>query len=84
MRSVTWALGLDDDSPLVPVADVLLVAAQREVDVDVALGHLFGVGAFSEQVRSVDREWHSSPGGALVRLAFELGHQQVITRPERA
>src|SRR5258708_4428968 len=82
MRSVTWALGLDDDSPLVPVADVLLVAAQREVDVDVALGHLFGGGAFSEQVRSVDREGHSSPGVALGRLPFELGHQQVITRPE--
>ncbi len=79
-RCVAWALGLEDVSPLVPVADVLLVTAQRELDADVALGHLFAVGAFTQQVRPQDREWHGSPGGALVRLAFELGHRQVITR----
>jgi len=79
-RAVAWALGLNDDSPLVPVTDVLLVAPQRGLDVATALCHLFGIPAFSEQVRAEDRRWHSSPGTALIGLAFELGHQQVITR----
>ena len=79
-RAVAWALGLSDDSPLVPVTDVLLVAPQRGLDVDTALCHLFGIPAFSEQVQAEDRRWHSSPGTALIGLAFELGHQQVINR----
>lgn len=79
-RSVAWALGLADDSPLVQVTDVLLVAPERGLDVDTALGHLFGIPAFTGQVRTEDRRWHSSPGSALIRLAFELGYPQVITR----
>ena len=79
-RSVAWALGLADDSPLVPVTDVLLVAPERGLDVDTALGHLFGIPAFTGQVRAEDRGWHSSPGSALTGLAFELGYPQVITR----
>ena len=79
-RAVAWALGLSEDSPLVPVTDVLLVAPQRGLDVDTALCHLFGIPAFSEQVPAEDRQWHSSPGTALIGLAFELGHQQVINR----
>lgn len=83
-RAVAWALGLNDDSPLVPITDVLLAAPQRGLDVDTALGHLFGIPAFSEQVRAEDRQWHSSPGTALIGLAFELGHRQVTTRDGRA
>jgi len=79
-RSVAWALGLADDSPVVPVTDVLLVAPERGLDVDTALGHLFGIPAFTGQVRAEDRWWHSSPGTALIALAFELGYPQVITR----
>jgi len=79
-RAVGWALGLSDESPLVPVTDVLLLAPQRGLDVDTALCHLFGIPAFSEQVQPEDRRWHSSPGTALIDLAFELGHQQVINR----
>ena len=79
-RAVAWALGLSEDSPLVPVTDVLLLAPQRGLDVDTALCHLFGIPAFSEQVQAEDRQWHSSPGTALIGLAFELGHQQVINR----
>jgi hypothetical protein len=79
-RAVAWALGLSDDSPLVPVTDVLLVAPQRGLDVDTALCHMFGIPAFSQQVQAENRQWHSSPGTALIDLAFELGHQQVINR----
>ena len=79
-RAVAWAFGLSDGSPLVPVTDVLLVVPQRGLDVDTALRHLFGIPAFSEQVQAEDRQWHSSPGTALIGLAFELGHQQVINR----
>lgn len=79
-RAVAWALGLDEDSSLVPVTNVLLLAAaEGETHVDAALARLFGVSAFKEQVRSEDCLWHSSPGAALVRLAFEFGHRQVIT-----
>jgi hypothetical protein len=78
-RAVAWALGLDEDSSLVRVTNVLLAAAEDETDVDTALARLFGVSAFTEQVRPEDRLWHSSPGAALVRLAFEFGHRQVIT-----
>ena len=83
-RAVAWALGLDDDSPLVPVTDVLLVAPERGLDPDAVLGHLFGIPAFSEQVRAQDRHWHSSPGTELTGLAFELGYPQVITRDGKA
>jgi hypothetical protein len=78
--AAAWALGLEEDSPLVPVTDVMLVAAEREMDVDTVLGHLFGIDAFTREVRSQDRRWHSSPGNTLVRLAFELGHRRVVTR----
>jgi len=79
-RSVAWALGLGEDSPLVPVTDVLLAAPQRGLGPDAVLGHLFGVPAFTEPVRAEDRRWHSWPGAELTGLAFELGYPQVITR----
>jgi hypothetical protein len=83
-RSVAWALGLSADSPLVSVTDVLLVASQRELDPDTTLRHIFGLPAFTEPVRTEDRLWHSWPGRALIDLAFELGHPQVITREGKA
>ncbi len=79
-RAAAWALGLEEDSPLVPVTDIMLAAAELEMDVDVALGHLFGLGEFTEPVRPRDRGWHSSPGTALISLAFEFGHRQVVSR----
>jgi hypothetical protein len=79
-RSVAWALGLGADSPLVPITDVLLVAPSRGLDVDIVLGHLFGIPAMGEQVSEEDRTWRGSPGNTLVSLAFELGYRQVITR----
>jgi len=54
-RAVAWALGLAAGSALVPVTDVMLVAPRRGMDVDTALGHLFGIPAFSEQVAAADR-----------------------------
>lgn len=82
-RSVAWALGLDGDSPLIPVVDVLLVAPGRGLSVDEVLGHLFGVPAFEEAVRAEDRTWHSSPGRTLIRLAFDLGYRHVVTRDSK-
>jgi hypothetical protein len=78
-RAVAWALGLAEDSALVPVTDVLLTAPQRGLDPDAALGHLLGIPAFADPVAAGDRQWHSWPGTELTRLAFELGYPQVIT-----
>jgi len=78
-RAVAWALGLAEDSALVPVTDVLLTAPQRGLDPDTALGHLLGIPAFADPVAAGDRHWHSWPGTELTSLAFELGHPQVIT-----
>lgn len=82
-RSVAWALGLDADSPLVPITDVLLVAPGRGLDVPTVLGHLFGIPAFTQRVSNEDRSWHSSPGKTLITLAFDLGYRQVITRDSK-
>jgi hypothetical protein len=65
-RSFAWALGLDAESPLVPITEVLLIAPSRGMDVNTVLGHLFGIPAFGEQVRDEDRAWHSSPGITLI------------------
>lgn len=72
-RAIAWALGLPAESPLAPVTDVLLVAVERGMGLDNVLGHLFGVRAFGLPVSEPDREWRSSPGTALRRVARELG-----------
>jgi hypothetical protein len=82
-RAVAWALGLSEDSPLVPVTDVLLAAPQRGLDPDTVLGHVLGVPAFTDPVRAEDRRWQSWPGTALTDLAFELGYPQVVTRDSK-
>lgn len=79
-RALAWALGLNGDSSLVPVTDVLLLASERGLTVDGALGHLFGIPAFTGPVSEQDRAWHSSPGGTLIGLAFGLGIRHVLTR----
>ncbi|MFI9552725.1 hypothetical protein [Nonomuraea endophytica] len=79
-RATAWAMGLPGDSPLIPVADALLVGHGMAMSADTLLGHLFAVPAFTEPVRSLDRRWHSSPGIAFVDLAFEMGISQVRTR----
>jgi hypothetical protein len=78
-RAVAWAVGLPEDSPLVPVTDVLLAAPQLGLDPGAALRHLFGIPAFSQPARPQDRGWHSWPGTELPALAFELGFRQVDT-----
>ena len=83
-RAVAWALGLSEDSPLVPVTDVLLTAPARGLDPDAVLGHLFGVPAFTDAVRAEDRRWHSWPGTELTGLAFEMGYSQVLTHDGKA
>ncbi|HEV2375054.1 MAG TPA: hypothetical protein VGS19_23205 [Streptosporangiaceae bacterium] len=82
-RAVAWALGLAEDSPLVPITDILLTAPGRGLDPDTVLGHLFAIAAFTEPVPAADRRWHSWPGTALVDLAFELGYDQVNTRDSK-
>ncbi len=79
-RAEAWALGLADDSPLVGVVDVLLLAAQRGLDTGTTLAHLHGLPAFTQPVPAADRRFTSSPGRALLDLAFELGFRQVDTR----
>jgi hypothetical protein len=71
-RAIGWALGLPAESSLVPVVDVLLVAVERGLETEDALGHLFSVRAFSRPVSAADREWRSSPGTALRRIAREV------------
>ena len=83
-RAVAWALGLAGDSPLIPVTDVLLTASQRGLDPDTALGHMFGLPAFSAPVRGEDRRWRSWPGTELTSLAFDLGYSQVATLDGKA
>ncbi|UWE07444.1 hypothetical protein [Actinacidiphila bryophytorum] len=75
-----WALSLDEQSTLVPVLDVLLVAPELGMPTDSALGHLFALPAFTEPIPSDALLWTSSPGLALPRLAFELGIPEVHTR----
>ena len=82
-RAVAWALGLAEDSALVPVTDVLLTAPQRGLDPDAALGHLLAIPAFADPVAAGDRQWHSWPGTEMISLAFELGYPQVITRDSK-
>jgi len=82
-RAVAWALGLAEDSALVPVTDVLLTAPQRGLDPDTALGHLLAIPAFAGPVAAADRQWHSWPGTELISLAFELGYPQVLTRDSK-
>src|SRR5439155_12924164 len=79
-RAEAWALGLAEDSPLVPVVDILLLAADRELEVDTTLGHLYAVAAFTQPVPQADRRFTSAPGGALTDVAFDLGFRQVDTR----
>ena len=82
-RAVAWVAGLPADSPLIPVADVLLAAPHLRLDPDAALGHLFGIPAFTQPVRPQDRRWHSWPGTELPDLAFEFGFRQVVTRDSK-
>jgi hypothetical protein len=72
-RALAWALGLPAESSLVQVVDVLLIAVERGLETEETLGHLFGVRAFGRPVSAADREWRSSPGTALRRLARDLG-----------
>jgi hypothetical protein len=79
-RAGAWAYGLDDQSPLTPVVDTILVGIGAGLTTDEIIGRLHGLAAFTETVRPQDRIWHSSPGEALRTLALELGYPQVITR----
>ncbi|HET9898961.1 MAG TPA: hypothetical protein VFQ44_28900 [Streptosporangiaceae bacterium] len=78
-RAVAWALGLAEDSALVPVTDVLPTAPRRGLDPDTALAHLLAIPACAEPVAPEDGRWHSWPGTELISLAFELGYPQVLT-----
>ncbi|MGW0648627.1 hypothetical protein ACWD4T_07460 [Streptomyces umbrinus] len=78
----TWAVSLDEASPLVPVLDILLVAPVLEMSVAKTLGRLFAVPAFTEPFPSDALLWTSSPGLALPRMAFELGIPEVSTRDQ--
>lgn len=75
-----WALGLAEDSPLVPVVDTMMVAANKAIEPEEAVAHLYMLPTFSEKVSSQDRRWHSAPGTDFVPLAFELGIKHITAR----
>jgi hypothetical protein len=83
-RAWGWALGLRESSPLIPVADILLIAPSRGLDIDDVLRRLFSVPSFTAQVDHEDRRWHGAPGTDLAGLVFELGHTQITTRAGKA
>lgn len=68
-RALAWSLGLPAESALIPVADVLLVSVERGLETEETLRHLFGVPELQQPVSASDREWRSSTGTALRRLA---------------
>ncbi|MFE7589297.1 hypothetical protein ACFU6K_07835 [Kitasatospora sp. NPDC057512] len=74
-----WALSMNDESPLVPVLDILLAAPELGLSVNKTLKCLYAVPAFTEPIPSADLVWTSSPGLALPRMAFELGIPEVST-----
>ncbi|WP_416874930.1 hypothetical protein [Kitasatospora sp. SC0581] len=74
-----WALSMNDESPLVPVLDILLAAPKLGLSVNRTLRCLYAVPAFTEPIPSSDLAWTSSPGLALPRMAFELGVPEVST-----
>jgi hypothetical protein len=82
-RSEAWAWGLAEDSPLIPIVDVMLAAAHRDLGVDTTLGHLFATATFTARVPAADRRFNADPGTALTALAFELGHRQVVRRDRK-
>lgn len=79
-RAHAWALGLPDDSPLTPIVDVLVIAAQRDLSADQALGHLLALDGLDNPVQTSDRRWRSAPGTQLADIAFELGFTRLSTR----
>lgn len=56
-RAEAWALGLREDSPLIPVVDVLLLAPGHGLDCQAAVRHLFDLPAFAKPVAGEDRRW---------------------------
>lgn len=82
-RAPAWAYALPDTSPLIPIVDALIVAADRGTSVDDTLGHLLGMPAFTHPVPAADRSFTASPGIALQQIAFELGYPQVATRDSK-
>jgi hypothetical protein len=78
-RAEVWAWGLTDDSPLVPVVEVMLTAMRQDIGMDETLGCLFAVPTFDQPIPPADQQFTADPGTAFITLAFELGHRQVIT-----
>jgi hypothetical protein len=78
-RAEAWAWGLPDESPLIPVVDVLLAATRQELPVDDAIAHLLALPTVTDQIPLADRRFSADPGTALAHLALELGHRQVST-----
>ncbi|MFD9871000.1 hypothetical protein ACFXI8_03425 [Streptomyces niveus] len=79
-RAVAWAYALLPGSSLIPVTDVLLLGPAHGLSTNEILARLFSLPNLGEPVSRADRRWTSSPGCALIDLAFEQGFSQVITR----
>ncbi|ANZ35349.1 hypothetical protein BBK82_03860 [Lentzea guizhouensis] len=76
-RVRAWVMGLDEASPLTPVVDAVLTAADTGLTVEEVLQRLFRYPAFFGVVAPEDRRWHSAPATDLTPLAFEFGHERV-------
>ncbi|MFB6724617.1 hypothetical protein ACFCV3_30855 [Kribbella sp. NPDC056345] len=83
VRAEAWALGLADDSPLVPVVDTLLYADVHDLGAEETLGRLLMHASIHDPVTDEDRRWHSEPGTDFVSLAIARGHNRVVTRSLR-
>jgi hypothetical protein len=79
-RAHAWALGLDEASSLADVVDVIMLAAERELDVVTTIAHLFALPAFGNTIDGKDKRWHSAPGTDFSRMAFDLGIPRVMTQ----
>jgi hypothetical protein len=83
-RAEAWARGLHDDSPLIPLVDAIRAGAARGLSSSDIVGRIHALEPFTSPVRAEDRTWHSSPGLALPRIAFQLGVVEVNVRDRTA
>jgi hypothetical protein len=78
-RAEAWAWGLPDNSPLIPVVDIILTATRQDLPVDDTLAHLIATPTINDEIPKADLKFPADPGTAFTEIAFELGHHQIST-----
>ncbi|GAB2509470.1 hypothetical protein [Nocardia heshunensis] len=79
-RAYTWALGLEDNTPIASIVDAVLAGTMHELDTLTILGHLFSIPEFTQIPDYQSLRWHGEPGTDFIHLALEFGHQRLRTR----